>query len=486
MKRSLLFALAPALFAACSSSAVSDAGFPDAQATPPDAGAMDVGAAPDSGAEPTDSGTAPADTGAEPADTGTDAGAEPVDSGADAGAAAGDGGIQCGQPFLIDQDPASNLLGRLGVYAATGQATALSYTNLDDYSDHVLFHDGTSSTALELLFTAAEFNGSGSGGAPQGAARAGYAAFIAPRRINDGSGVVARRSITGGTWTGPAVGRRFGGGVNALAIRENGEVLISGPTNLRRQLAVVSFDLAGSLSATVALTPFAENISDTYLALGAQDNGAVFALTVDGVIHGYAIRGGAVSPTSVDLAPPVGVSGLVAAPLPGGDVYVVWGESGIGATTRGTIFHYDTGSMTASFGATDDIAPNSARLDLKVDADGNLTLLRGSGGHLLVYRRIAGAWSAAMDFGIGPVNGPETLALDAEGTAYVTYLDSDVLYLSRAPALSTTWVTPTRIAMAPSSNSHAIGAIGARGVVVTYNVATLMNGGTDVYGIICR
>lgn len=266
-------------------------------------------------------------------------------------------------------------------------------------------------------------------------------------------------------------------------------MLVGGPlARERRQLHLVTYDLAGSFSSTVTIAPFpVERVSETQLALGPGDHGALVALTTDGVLHGYAIRAGILDPNGVELTPPIPASGLALASLPSGDVYVVWSEGTISANTRATTLHYDPGTSQASFGATEIIGAGSARIHLEGDAAGNLTLLRYSGGHLLMYRRIGGLWAPPADFGTPNVNGPDTLALDAEGTGYVTFLDaSDHLLVARAAAGSNSWEPPVMVASLPSSNSHAIGAIGPRGVVITYNSATGVGGGTDVYGILCR
>lgn len=464
---------------------------------------MDAAAVPDLGIVLEDSGMGSADTGAEPSDAGADAGVEPMDAAlmdggsepSDAGAEPSDGGadggtpaLHCAAPSLLDQEPPDVLIGRLGVFGAAGQASALTYTNLRDYSSRVVFHDGTSSTAPAQLFTAAEFNGSGSGDARPGVARPGFAAFLAPRRVNDGSGLVLRRSVATGTWDGPTVGRFFGAGINALALLQDGRVLVTAPANLvARQLEVVTYGLSGSLSATVSMASFGGvRIAATQIAIGPSDHGAVLALTSDGVLHGYSVRSGVVDPSGASLTPPVPANGVVAAALPSGDVYVVWNEARTGAMTRGTTLHYDPGTMETTFGPTEIIDSGSARLDLWADQSGDLTLLRYSTGHLLFYRRIGGSWLPPTDFGAVASNGPDTLALDSEGTAYATFLAAGGIHLARVAAGSSTWELPMVIASPASSNAHAIGALSPRGVVVTYAQPTGVGGGTDIYAVICR
>ena len=82
------------------------------------------------------------------------------------------------------------------------------------------------------------------------------------------------------------------------------------------------------------------------------------------------------------------------------------------------------------------------------------------------HRRIQGSWTPRHDFGLASTNGPDALAVDAQGRAYVTYEASGQQYLARPEPGSSAW-TPA-VAIAPTLGSlHAIGAIGPSGVVVT-------------------
>lgn len=453
-----------------------DTGFADASAPPDAAEISDTGEPPDA-ATLVDAG-GPLDASAPDATALLDA------SSPDA-APSGDGGVACGAPFHWDVDPAGNTVGRFTVVTATGRASALTYSNYDDFTSHVLFHTGTSSSPIVRLFDGtAPYNG---GAITQpGQSNVGYSAFVADSRAVPQSADLLRYSAAQGTWEPQRNVARLGMYGAAFALLPSGEVLLARPTaGFPNGVVITRLDLAGVDNPVLSPPSFGANLADSHFALDAQGNGTFVVATSNEVLHLYPVRAGVVLPTATTTTPPDGLGVFRLASVPGGDAWMITSPPTFSGRVRATPLHYDPVTMAMTLGPTQVLATGSGRIEIYGDGTGDLSLLRLSNAHVYVHRRIQGTWTPAHDFGLITVNGPDALALDAQGRAYLTYHDVGRQYLARAEPGSSAWTSPVIITQT-RGNLQAIGAIGPSGVVVTYDEPTGINGGSDAWAIICR